>query len=88
MDAKKKIVFGSVKNKITASDLLEERAQCDFNVPGGKILKYMDFYYSFDRYTKMDEICSNDPVLKNTHKFYEMTREEKMTSHMKKFRRL
>ena len=29
----------------------------------------------------------NDPVLKNTHKYYEMTKEERWIDHMKKLRR-
>lgn len=30
---------------------------------------------------------ATDPILKNTHHYYEMTREEKMATHMKKFHR-
>jgi CMP-N-acetylneuraminic acid synthetase len=32
-------------------------------------------------------MITNDPVLKNSHKFYEMTREEMWIDHMKKLRR-
>ena len=57
--------------------LKEERATLDFNQEalseltwGGK--------ESLQRFRTLMELFSTDPILKNTHFFYEMTREEKM----------
>lgn len=67
---------GSIKNKIVASDLLEERSKCAFDkeelevlVKGGPAnKKEFDLYGSiFDRH----------PELANNHKFFEMTVDEK-----------
>ena len=33
-------------------------------------------------------LIDNDPILRNTHKFYEMTREEAIEYNLKKMRRL
>ena len=70
------IVYGSVKNKIVSSDLLQERSNMDFHIEGGIIFKHMDYYVDFDQWQKDDKFMENDPVLRNSHEFYEMTREE------------
>ena len=67
---------GSLKNKIVASDLLEERSKCAFDkqelellVKGGPALK-KDFDYFESLFVKHPEMAKN-------HKFYEMTTDEK-----------
>jgi hypothetical protein len=71
-----KRVDGSWKNKIVASDLQEERDKQDFqNIKVNGLNPLTDpecqarFYESINFHI-------NDPVLKNTHKYYELTREE------------
>lgn len=54
MQAKKEIIYGSVKNNIVSSDLAEERRNCDFNVDGGDIFKYLDYYANFKQYKEMN----------------------------------
>ena len=87
MQTKSDIVHGSVRNKIVSSDLQAERFKRDFDIEGNNIFKHVDYYASFEQYTAMDEFCANDPILRNSHEFYEMTREEQLHSHMKKLRR-
>jgi len=48
MSKNSKPVIGSIKNKIVASDLLAERANCDFNKDGG-ILEILNKEH-MDRY--------------------------------------
>ena len=68
------IVLGSVKNKIVASDLLEERKKCAFDqeelkvfLHGGPLVLQKKLNYL--------KIISH-PELANHHKFYEMTPHE------------
>ena len=79
------IIHGDWSKKITSSDLAEERLHCDFNqteltniLHGGEdIVKTM----------KEDiAIMENDEKLINTHKFYEMDREEQMAHSYKRTR--
>ena len=68
-----------------ASDLLEERAKCNFdqkefqNIVRGK----EDVEY----YKEIVATMESDPILKNSHKYYDMTREEQMVDSMKKAKR-
>ena len=76
MPGKEKVVYGSIKNKVTASDLIKERANCDFDPNYGKgMMAIADEHYR-QRFVEAVEFTQNDPVMKNSHKFYEMTREE------------
>ena len=70
------ITYGSVKNKIVASALLEERANRDFELEGGSIFKHLDYFNNYDHYVQFDRFMQSDPVLRNSHSFYDMTREE------------
>ena len=81
------IIYGSVKNKIVASDLIEERNNRDFEIKGGLLYKNIDFYANFDQLQEFDKFMENDPILRNSHHFYEMSREEQMHTNMKKLSR-
>ena len=76
----KPIIPGSWKNKIVSSDLQEERDKKDFT---GSMSDYFDPYIV----KRMDEVLAfseSDPGLLNSHKFYDMTREEQMQDWYKK----
>jgi hypothetical protein len=67
--------MGSIKNKIVASDLEEERNKCNFNKDeltdilfGGREI-YEEIKADLD-------IMESDPILRNTEKWYDFTREE------------
>ncbi len=74
----------SAKNKEWASvlepvnpDLLSERATLNFDqeqlaelIWGSK--------EAVERHRRLSEFLNNDPILKNTHHYYDMTREEKI----------
>lgn len=68
-------VYGSIKNKIVASDLISERQNCDFDQRELRevLLMGKDYVERYDRYVKNMEA---DPILKNSEKFYEYSREE------------
>ena len=85
---KKKIITpGSWKNKVVCSDLAEERAKADFDSEGGRAFKnVVDKEHTAIREEHMEFLCS-DPILCNSHKFYDSTREEMWADHMKKFAR-
>lgn len=75
-----KIVHGSIKNKITSSDLLEERAKKDFTG------SFLDLYHqpTVQRAKEVYAFMESDPRLHNSHKFYDMTRQEMMTEGLRK----
>ena len=86
--SKSKIVYGSIKRKIVSSDLLDERANRDFDHDNGEIVeKALSFEGHWDKKKKFVQVMTADPILKNSHKFYEMTSEEHQVSQMKKLRR-
>ena len=71
----------------TTPDLLEERVSLSFNqqqlaeiIWGGKD--------QLQRHRNISDLHANDPVLKNTHHYYDMTREEKMETAYAKTARL
>lgn len=71
---------GSIKNKIVAQDLLEERSHKNFDQEeltvalfGGKE-ELTDFREHI-------ALMESDPILRNTEKWYDMTREEQMHDH-------
>ena len=68
---------GSIKNKRVAVDLQEERNLCNFNMQEMTELLYdskefVELYHSYSR------DFENDPILRSTEKFYDMTREEQI----------
>jgi hypothetical protein len=70
-----------------ATDLQDERAKRNFdNEKGLAFVNIMDKKNYFASMKDLKAIIK-DPVLCNSHKFYEMTREEMWIDHMKKFRR-
>lgn len=79
--------LGSIKNKIVASDLEDERKKLNFNQTelthflfGGKA--------KHEEYQEWIRFMEADPILKNDHTWYEMTREEQMECMLKKARRV
>ena len=69
-------MYGSVKNKIVASDLVEERKNRDFQLKDDKLFNHIDYYNDYKAFQDADKFLENDPILRNSHKFYEMSREE------------
>lgn len=79
-------MHGSIKNKIVASDLVEERAKRNFDSEGNNA--FLNILGPDHLAAKeAEEFIKSDPILMNSHKWYEMTREEQWIDHMKKFRR-
>ena len=79
-------VQGSIKNKIVATELVEERNKCNFDQ---KELYYL--YYADPEVLKLKDKCEHDaetdPILANTHKYYEWTPKEIQENWMKKLNR-
>jgi len=71
-----KRVDGSWKNKIVATDLQEERDKRDFEDVKPDGLNPLTDPDTQTRFYDSVNFHINDPVLRNTHKYYEMTREE------------
>ena len=46
---KSNIVYGSVKNKIVASDLVDERKNRDFDLKDGLLFNHLDYYINFKK---------------------------------------
>ena len=78
----KKRIQGSWKNKIVASDLQEERDKCDFDQAEALTtsIDVVEWAATQDAHKYMVE----HPELANTHKFYDMTRQEQMEHMFKK----
>ena len=78
---------GSVKNKIVAQELLEERANLNFD---------KDQAFAFfnpmkdvnDLQDAVNKLIDENPDIQNTHKVYEMTREELFQHKMKVYNRM
>ena len=66
-------IAGSVKNKVTATEILEERKKLDFDQKELFNI-YWDRSDNLTRRAKFIKDVEEDPKLANTHKFYEMTR--------------
>ena len=64
-----------MKNKIVATELAEERNKCNFNQE-----ELYNLFFSNPEVRKItaraDYDAENDPIMKNTHKYYEWTPEE------------
>ena len=84
---KGKHIPGSWKNKIVNSDLQEERDKRDFDGKLGDGVKVLLDGATFKRLGEAADFVSGDPVLRNTHKFYDMTKEEMWEHHMAKYNR-
>ncbi len=82
-----KIIRGSIKNKVVCSDLQEERDQRDFDNEAGRVFKNLVHPQYQKTIERSGDFISSDPILQNSHKFYDMTREEQWLDHIKKFRR-
>jgi hypothetical protein len=73
--------LGSIKNKIVATDLQEERDKGNFNKEEMSEILYEDKAF-LSLYRDWIRVMESDKVLTNTEKWYEMTREEKMVVNM------
>lgn len=71
----KKIVHGSILNKVTSSDLLEERANCNFDQK-----ELWNIFHPRPEENALrlqaEHDMANDPKLALTHKYYEYTPQE------------
>ena len=77
-------VAGSWKKKITATEIIEERDKCTFD--RAEALKHIMDEETYEQLTKFGWM-QKDPILKNSYKFYEMSREEQMVDWYKKIKR-
>ena len=82
-----KHIPGSWKNKVVNSDLQEERDKCDFNGKLGGGVEVLFDAANLQRAKDSAAFVSGDPILRNTHKFYDMTREEMWEHQMVKYNR-
>jgi hypothetical protein len=79
-------VQGSIKNNIVATELLEERSVCNFDQE-----ELYKIYWSNPEVreikNKADFDAANDPIMMNTHEYYEWTPKEIQENWMKKLKR-
>ena len=73
---RKQYIQGSWKNKVVATELEEERAKQDFESPVVNGVNPLTDPESQVRFYESMNFHLNDPILRNTHKYYDMTREE------------
>lgn len=76
-------MHGSIKNGITATEILEERAKCDFD----KDEVIIQFYHErkwYEQHMDDSRLREATPELANTFEYYEKTRAEKQEIAMKK----
>ena len=69
-------VQGSIERKITATELVEERAKCNFDQSEMESFILNQSPELKAKFARVYDDLENDPVLKSTHEYYEMTREE------------
>ena len=77
---------GSIKNKIVAQDLEEERLKANFNAQE----LTMSWFGGKDKWEEnkaLMQAIESDPILRNTEKWYDMTREEQWENLFIKARR-
>ena len=79
-------VQGSIRNNIVATELVGERSKCNFDQE-----EMYRIYYSNPEIRKIkakaDFNAANDPIMKNTHKYYEWSPKEIQENWMKKLQR-
>lgn len=77
---------GSIEKGIVSPDLLEERQKCNFDTEElAVILNYGKD--KLDQLRAWKKVADADPILRNTHKYYDMTREEQMVNGFQKVKR-
>ena len=75
--SKDNVIHGSIKRKIVSSDLLSERANRDFdNENGDAINKALSAGGLFEDWKELEKVLYSDPILRNSHEFYEMSAKE------------
>ena len=77
---------GSIKNRVVASDLEEERLKANFNSTELSEAWWGD-RQTWEEYKDLTSLIDSDPVLRNTNEWYDMTREEQWETLFKKARR-
>ena len=77
-------VPGSIERKITATELVEERAKCNFDMAEMEDIIFKKSPEVKAQFKGLWDDLQNDPVLKTTHQYYEWTREEIQYNWMKK----
>lgn len=77
------MIQGSWKNKITASEITEERAKSANDKEELAIL-FFGSREVYDDFTLSQKVLASHPTTVNSHHFYEMTREEQHRDWMKK----
>ena len=75
-----KIIYGSIEKKIYSSDLLLERANKNFT---GSLDEAVDSE-NYRRTKESVAFMESHPGLRNSHTFYDMTKEEQMKAKLKK----
>ena len=70
-------ITGSIKDKIVASDLLEERLKRNFDMQEMNIT-LLGGRKKYDEVMAFFKFAESDPILRNSEKFNDMTREEQM----------
>ena len=78
-----KFVAGSMKNKVTATELVLEREKCEINKDQVCNFLFGDKEFLADTKKVIKEM-KDDPMLANNHHFYEMTVKEKRIHQYKK----
>jgi hypothetical protein len=78
--------MGSIKNKIVASDLEDERAHCNFDQKELTLKLFKD-QESLNDVLEDIRIMESDPILRNTEKWYELNRDETFDLQLKKVAR-
>jgi hypothetical protein len=76
-------VQGSISRKVVATELEDERSRCDFNTQ--EVQKI--YFFNKESKAKRDktlEIIKSVDGFKNTHLYYDMTREEKIVYNFKR----
>lgn len=77
---------GSISKKVVSPDLKEEREKANFKAKElSNVMWYNPDYYKEQK--EIAKIVHNDPILKNTHEFYDMTREEQQVHVLKRTKR-
>ena len=79
--------LGSIKEKRVAKALLEERAQCNFDRK--EMESILNTNQEFvNKYQDWVDIISSHKETANSHKYYDMTREEQIKFHFQRINKL
>lgn len=79
-------IQGSIKNKIVASDLLEERKKINFDNKELALITW-NGQEDYSRILGLYGDLKEDPLKQSSEKWYDMTREEQQENALKRLRR-